>query len=288
MESNDPVILCTSGTTVKPKDQHGTGGLHRNLPPRARLRPRGRGRLWCTADIGWVTGHSYVVYGPLANGATVVMYEGAPDWPEKDRLWEIVERYGVTVFYTAPTAIRAFMKWGPSGGARPRATPWDRRPINRGVGLYHRVIGGGAAGGGHVADGDGPHPDHAAPASPPASRARPFPGVDAAILDTRARRSVGGGHLALRRPPPGLTWIWGDRQRYSRRIEPLGRERLLRGRRRGRDADGYWVQGRGRDERGRPPHARWRWSRPWWTTLLWPRLEVGIPTRRRPASASSR
>ena len=67
---------------------------------------------WCTADIGWVTGHSYVVYGPLANGATVVMYEGAPDWPQKDRFWEIIERHGVTIFYTAPTAIRAFMRWG--------------------------------------------------------------------------------------------------------------------------------------------------------------------------------
>jgi acetyl-CoA synthetase len=70
---------------------------------------------WCTADIGWVTGHSYVVYGPLANGATVLMYEGAPDWPQKDRFWSLIEKYGVTIFYTAPTAIRAFMKWGPTG-----------------------------------------------------------------------------------------------------------------------------------------------------------------------------
>ena len=106
---------------------------------------------WCTADIGWVTGHSYVVYGPLANGATVVMYEGAPDWPEKDRFWEIIERHGVTIFYTAPTAIRAFMRWGTEWPARHdlsslRLLGSVGEPINPEAWIwYHQHIGGSAA-----------------------------------------------------------------------------------------------------------------------------------------------
>jgi len=116
MDSEAPLfILYTSGSTGKPKGiLHTTGGylLYVKLTSKYVFDLREEDLLWCTADIGWVTGHSYVVYGPLANGATSLMYEGAPNFPEPDRFWRIVEKYGVTILYTAPTAIRAFMKWG--------------------------------------------------------------------------------------------------------------------------------------------------------------------------------
>ncbi len=232
MDAEDMLyILYTSGTTGKPKGiVHTTAGYLVGTYATTKwvFDLKEDDVYWCTADIGWVTGHSYVVYGPLANGATVLMYEGAPDWPEKDRFWRIVERHGVTIFYTAPTAIRAFMRWGTDWPGRRdlsslRLLGSVGEPINPEAWIwYHRHIGRQRC---PIVDTWWQTETGAIMIAPlpgltstkPGSATRPFPGISAEIK-TEAGQSIesaGGGLLALTKPWPSmLRGIYGDPERY--------------------------------------------------------------------------
>jgi acetyl-CoA synthetase len=265
LDSEHPLfILYTSGTTGKPKGiLHTTAGylLGAALTTAYVFDLRDEDVFWCTADIGWVTGHSYVVYGPLANGATVVMYEGAPDHPAPDRFWDIVERHGVTVFYTAPTAIRAFEKWGDEWPARHdlsslRLLGTVGEPINPEAWMwYHRTIGGGRC---PIVDTWWQTetgsimitPLPGATTTKPGSATLPFFGVDPAVVDEEGRE-VGpgaGGYLVIRRPWPSmLRTLWGDDDRYREQYWSGYADRgwYFTGDGAHVDEDGYfWIVGR--------------------------------------------
>ena len=265
MDAEDVLfILYTSGTTGKPKGiVHTTGGYLTGVTTTSKLvfDLKDGDVFWCTADVGWVTGHSYLVYGPLANGATCVMYEGAPDWPEKDRFWDICERHGVTILYTAPTAIRAFMKWGAEHPkkhdlSRLRLIGTVGEPINPEAWMwYHEHIGGKRC---PIVDTwwqtetgcivISPLPG--VTATKPGSATRPLPGFSADLLDSQGRPiAVGGGLLALTKPWPSmLRTIWGDDARYVETYFTKweGRKDLyFPGDGAKRDDDGYlWILGR--------------------------------------------
>jgi acetyl-CoA synthetase len=256
-------LLYTSGTTGKPKGiAHTTGGYLTQVAATHRMifDLHEDDVYWCAADAGWVTGHSYIVYGPLANHATSVMYEGAPDWPDKDRWWSIVEAYRATILYTAPTAIRAFMRWGTEYPGKHdlsslRLLGSVGEPINPEAWVwYWKVIGGERA---PVVDTWWQTETGAILISPlpglttlkPGSATLPFPGIEADVVD-EAGNSVplgGGGYLVLRRPWPGISrTIWGDPDRYVETyFSRYGPEVYVAGDGAKRDEDGYfWLLGR--------------------------------------------
>jgi acetyl-CoA synthetase len=263
LDSEHPLyLLYTSGSTGKPKGiLHTTGGYLVGVYSTMKyiFDIRDEDIFWCTADVGWVTGHSYIVYGPLANGATAVMYEGAPNWPEPDRFWKIIEDYRINILYTAPTAIRAFIRWGDQWVAKHdlsslRLLGTVGEPINPEVWMwYHKTIGGGRCpivdtwwqtetGSIMITPLPGGTP------TKPGSATLPFFGVDPAIVDEKGRE-VGpnvGGKLIIRRPWPAmLRTIYGDKARYKRQYWSEFKGNYLTGDGARRDEDGYfWIVGR--------------------------------------------
>ncbi len=253
-------ILYTSGTTGKPKGVvHTTGGYLTHVAATTELvfDIKDEDVYWCTADVGWVTGHSYIVYGPLAVGATVLMYEGAPDWPDRGRFWHLVQKYGVTILYTAPTAIRAFMRWGTDWPAK-----YDKsslrllgsvgEPINPEAWIwYQQNIGGGRT---PVVDtwwqtetgGIMITPLPGLTETKPGSATVAFPGIDAAVL-TPDGDAAKAGYLAITKPWPGmLRTIWGDDERFRSTYWSRWDGRYyFPGDGAKRDDDGYfWILGR--------------------------------------------
>jgi len=263
LDSEHPLfILYTSGSTGKPKGiKHTTAGY--NLFTKKTMEwvfdLRDEDVFWCTADCGWVTGHSYIVYGPLAAGATVLMYEGAPNWPDESRFWEIIERYRVSIFYTAPTAIRAFIKWGDrwvdghdlsslrllgtvGEGINPEAWMW-----------YHRKIGGERC---PIVDtwwqtetgGIMMSPLPGAISTKPGSCTMPLPGIVPEIVNNQGQPvpQGAGGWLVIAKPWPGmLRGIWGDDARYKEQYWSKVPGKYLCGDNARQDGDGYyWIMGR--------------------------------------------
>ena len=255
-------LLYTSGTTGKPKGiMHTTGGYLTHVTYTHKyvfdLNPE-KDIFWCTADVGWITGHSYIVYGPLSNGATQVMYEGVPNYPANDRMWEIIEKYKVTIFYTAPTAIRTFMKWGVEEPAKhdlsslrllgsvgepinPEAWMWYHENIGRGncpiVDTWWQTETGGIM----------ISPLPGATTTKPGSATFPLPGIGAELLDDEGKIVThGGGYLTLTHPWPGmLRGIWKDPERYQDAYWSRFQGRYFAGDGAKLDDDGYlWLLGR--------------------------------------------
>ncbi len=264
MDAEDLLFLMyTSGTTAKPKGiAHTTGGYLVGVSTTHHyifdLKPE-TDVWWCAADIGWITGHSYIVYGPLCNGATSVIYEGTPDYPDKDRWWEIAERYGVTILYTAPTAIRSHMKWGPEFAARHdlsslRLLGSVGEPINPEAWMWYRE---------HVGGDRCPIVDTwwqtetgmilitplpGVTTTKPGSATKPFPGVAAAVVNEIGEEvgPGGGGYLVLKRPWPAmLRGIFGDDARYRQTYWARMEDTYFAGDGARIDEDGdYWLLGR--------------------------------------------
>ena len=263
MDSEDMLFsLYTSGTTGKPKGiVHTTAGylLGVYLANKWVFDMKEDDVFWCAADIGWVTGHTHIVYGPMANGVTQVMYEGTPDWPDKDRLWRMVEKYGVTIFHTAPTAIRTFMRWGTEFPAAHdlsslRLLGSVGEPINPEAWMwYHEHIGGRKC---PIMDTwwqtETGHPlitpFPAVTTLKPASATKPFPGVEADIVDEQGNSVPlgGGGYLVLKRPWPAmLRTVFNDPDRYVETYWSRFPGMYFAGDGAKRDTDGYfWLLGR--------------------------------------------
>ena len=263
LDSETPLfILYTSGSTGKPKGiKHTTAGynLYAKKTTEWVFDLREEDVFWCTADIGWITGHTYIVYGPLAAGATVFMYEGAPDWPHHSRWWEMIERYQINILYTAPTAIRTFIKWGDSHlekhdltslrllgsvgeGINPEAWMW-----------YHNTVGGGRC---PIVDtwwqtetgGIMMTPLPGAIPLKPGSCTKPLPGILPEVVgeDHRPVETGSGGWLVISKPWPGmLRGIWGDDERYKIQYWSDVPHKYLCGDNARCDEDGYyWIMGR--------------------------------------------